>query len=333
MKITTQQIQNIIKEELDKLLYEEIDSKLNQFITNLVDDNFIKQYDKAITKQIFALIDQKLNDKENPIKDPDGVALLKNDAVREDPKLALEMLITFYKFKDDEKKTVDMLVDYPLDANLDDRKEKVIDHIIKTKNLSGADLAFQDLGEVDLRGFNLSKVYAQNASFYKADLRGADLTHADLNKAWLLGALYDDNTKWPARFDFINSGAFGPKANLRTHLRQIRDYLSTNIKKYLKGADLREIELSNAGMRRVDLSGANLSGAKLKGTDLWQAKLNNADLSNADLTGAKLWGADLTGADLNGAILTGARYSGKTIWPEGFVPDDTLKPANDVVQK
>jgi len=330
MKITTEQINQIISEELDKLLHEEeTDSKLKQALIKLIDDDFIKQYDKTITKQIFTIINNKLPDIENPkLK-----TYLQSDMAKQNPKGALEMLRSlYYDFTPEEEKTIEMLEEYPLESTTEEKIEEVTNHIVETKNLSGADLAFQDFGEVDLRGFNLSKVFAQQASFYKADLRGADLTHADLKKAWLLGALYDDSTKWPARFDFINSGAFGPKANLRPHLRQIRDYLSTNMKKYLKGADLREIELSNAGMRRVDLEGANLSGAKLKGADLWWANLNNANLRGADLTGAKLWGADLTGADLNGAILTGAHYSGKTIWPEGFVPDDTLKPANDVVK-
>jgi|9_EtaG_2_1085328.scaffolds.fasta_scaffold00708_3 uncharacterized protein YjbI with pentapeptide repeats len=314
MKITTQQIKQIISEELDNLLYEEeTDSKLKQTLMKLVDDDFIKEYDKTVTKQIFTIINNKLPDIENPkLK-----TYLGSDMAKQNPKAALEILRSlYYDFTPEEEKTIEMLEEYPLESTTEEKIEKVANYIVETKNLSGADLAFQDFGEVDLRGFNLSKVFAQHASFYKADLRGADLTGADLKEAWLLGALYDDKTKWPAGLDFVNSGAFGPKANLRTHLRSIRDYLT--MKKYLKGANLREIDLSYVGMRRVDLSGANLSGAKLKGTDLWQAKLNNANLRGADLTQAKLWGADLTGVDLSGTILTNARYSDQTKWPEGF---------------
>ncbi|MCD1885276.1 pentapeptide repeat-containing protein [Listeria monocytogenes] len=100
----------------------------------------------------------------------------------------------------------------------------------------------------------------------RANLRGANLSYADLSCANLRGA------------DL--SGANLSGANLR-------------------GADLRRADLSGANLRRADLSGANLSGANLRGANLSGANLSYANLSYANLSGANLSGANLSYADLN----------------------------------
>ena len=110
------------------------------------------------------------------------------------------------------------------------------------------------------------------------DLRGADLSNANLRGANLRGA------------DLSN-------ANLR-------------------GAGLSEADLSNANLRGADLRGANLRGADLRGADLSNANLRGAGLRGADLRGADLRGADLRGANLRGADLRGADldYSCYPLW-------------------
>ncbi|MCB0074918.1 MAG: pentapeptide repeat-containing protein, partial [Caldilineaceae bacterium] len=89
------------------------------------------------------------------------------------------------------------------------------------------------------------------------------------------------DTRWPNAFDYRNSGAFGPFADLR--------------KENLRGADLR---------------GADLRGADMEG----------ADLSGADLTWADLRGTNLEGTHLDGANLRLIRYDHQTVWPDEYDP-------------
>ncbi len=79
---------------------------------------------------------------------------------------------------------------------------------------------------------------------------------------------------------------------------------------YLRDADLSGAYLSGADVRDADLSGAYLSGADLRGAYLRDADLSGAYLSGADVRDADLSGADLSGADLRGAYLRGADLSG-----------------------
>jgi uncharacterized protein YjbI with pentapeptide repeats len=82
----------------------------------------------------------------------------------------------------------------------------------------------------------------------------------------------------------------------------------------LRDADLSGANLSLANFNTADLRGANLSGsdintADLRETDLRGANLSGvhirvANLSDADLRGVRLRGADLRDADLSGANLS-----------------------------
>src|SRR6266496_122547 len=71
----------------------------------------------------------------------------------------------------------------------------------------------------------------------------------------------------------------------------------------LKGADLRDFELSGADLRGVDLSEAKLSKAHLSEAQLQETCLHKADLSEAILREANLYRANLSEATLNGAVL------------------------------
>jgi len=90
-----------------------------------------------------------------------------------------------------------------------------------------------------------------------ADLRGADLSDANLSGANLRGA------------------------NLRD-----ADLSGAN----LSGANLRDADLSDADLRDADLRGADLSGANLRDADLSGANLRDADLSDAELSNVKFYG-------------------------------------------
>jgi len=74
----------------------------------------------------------------------------------------------------------------------------------------------------------------------------------------------------------------------------------------LRGANLREADLSEANLRGANLREANLSWANLSGADLRNANLSEANLSWAELRGADLSEANLRGANLREADLRGA---------------------------
>jgi len=73
----------------------------------------------------------------------------------------------------------------------------------------------------------------------------------------------------------------------------------------LKGADMREMELSRAKLAGANLTGTNFAGANLSGTYLTNANLIGVDLSGANLSGTYITGGDLTNANLAAARLYG----------------------------
>ena len=87
-------------------------------------------------------------------------------------------------------------------------------------------------------------------------------------------------------------------------------------------ANLKGTNLDGANLNGAYLAWAYLSEATLKGADLGDADLAGAGLVEADLSGANLCGTNLTRADLSGVKLAGASYDRRTIWPEGFEPQE-----------
>jgi uncharacterized protein YjbI with pentapeptide repeats len=93
----------------------------------------------------------------------------------------------------------------------------------------------------------------------------------------------------------------------------------------LAGTDLRGALLKDVDLSAVDLSDANLEDADLSGAGLSRANLSDSallsvDLSNANLFEAILKNANLSGANLEGAILRGAGLSGANL--DGIFQDD-----------
>ena len=126
------------------------------------------------------------------------------------------------------------------------------------------------------------------ANLFGANLRGANLSDADLRCANLFGA----NLR----------GANLSDADLRCANLSDADLRCAN----LRDADLRGANLSDADLRCANLSNADLFGANLRGANLSDANLRNADLRNADLRNADLCRADLSNADLRCADLRNA---------------------------
>ncbi|HHP9926654.1 TPA: pentapeptide repeat-containing protein [Listeria monocytogenes] len=128
-----------------------------------------------------------------------------------------------------------------LDVVIEKHEKWLRDGYGERANLRGANLSYADLSCANLRG---------------ANLRGANLSYADLSCANLRGA------------------------NLR-------------------GANLSYADLSCANLRVANLSYADLSCANLRGANLSYADLSCANLRGANLSGADLSGANLSYADLN----------------------------------
>ncbi|MGW3312362.1 pentapeptide repeat-containing protein [Streptomyces sp. NPDC001073] len=152
-------------------------------------------------------------------------------------------------------------------------------------NLTGVDLpwVYAHLGTlpgVCLREANLSRGF-----FYVANLIGADLTRARLDRAELGSA-------WLVRARLTET-------------------------------DLTRANLTHANLLEADLAGARLRGADLGGAVLIRANLTGADLTGACLERADLTGADLSGTELTGANLAGARWTSETVWPNG--PADRMR--------
>src|SRR5713101_2598484 len=104
----------------------------------------------------------------------------------------------------------------------------------------------------------------------RADLTGADLSHADL------------------------TGADLSNANLRK-----ADLRNTDMTEaILPGADLTEAQASGVEFFRCDLSNVSFERARLRNVNLRLANVNGARFSGADMGVAILRETDLTGADL-----------------------------------
>jgi len=213
MKITTQQIQNIIKEELDKLLHEQDnnDVVLRTALKEIVDDHFAEQFDPTVEKRIKTIIVNKIFP---AIKDQAVVDTFKKLDFENNPKSVLELSLAFHnEFAPEDKAIIRALVDYPL-GNIEDKgkkKEKVIDYLVKTKDLAKLDFGGKNLSGVDLSGANLRDAQLTETILSEADLRGAklfranlidaNLGNADLSGADLDGVKYSDQTQWPQGFD------------------------------------------------------------------------------------------------------------------------------------
>jgi CRP-like cAMP-binding protein len=96
-------------------------------------------------------------------------------------------------------------------------------------------------------------------------------------------------------------------ATERTLTTQVRRLTASDsaFRERLRGADLRDANLSGSDLRRADLRGAVLMGATFRDVNLREASFRGADLDGVHFTDVDLRGADFTGADLKGAIFRG----------------------------
>ena len=185
-------------------------------------------------------------------------------------------------------------------------------------DLSGADLSEALLGSnvsnvsligADLKGVNLSHAQLYNVGFYgdlsNANFCEARLTDVNFGESLLWGADFSKATLDEVRFDGADlSGANLGRANLRNTSFRWAKLRMVN----LGGARLGVVDFWSA-----DLSGAKLGGALLRYTRLEEVNLVGADLRKATFVDALLRGANLSGADLSGAHLSEANLRGANL--------------------
>jgi uncharacterized protein YjbI with pentapeptide repeats len=184
----------------------------------------------------------------------------------------------------------------------------------------GAWLPTSDFVKANLAGADLSHVKAE------LDVRGADLTNADLSFADLTRWKVDPSTKLDgvklrgARILIKTGGTSGiehpdlAKMDFRGAI--LVGYPAT----LPEGIDPVAMGIVLTGTQHMipRFEGYNLRNADLRGFDLSRAWFQGIDLSGADLRGAILNDVDFRGATLTGTKLLGACYGIHTRWPEGF---------------
>ncbi|MFI7497745.1 pentapeptide repeat-containing protein [Streptomyces sp. NPDC049687] len=130
---------------------------------------------------------------------------------------------------------------------------------------------------VDLQNtFLVGASLGGGSGFYDADLRGADLTRADLRDGMYESAWFDD-------------------ARMSESLLGNADFDQATF----INADLSHAWWNGASFENADLTGANLTGADFLGDDEGILDLSGAEFSGADLTEANLTGAYAVEADFS----------------------------------
>lgn len=143
-------------------------------------------------------------------------------------------------------------------------------------NLAGEELKGEDYSGADLTNANLQDADLENANLSGAKVDRANLKNATLNQADLSAASFIDT-------DFSYS-------NLEN-----ADITGSN----LSNACLKYACLDNAQLAEVDLTDAILKYAGLAGTDLTEASLTGVNLAYAELPNATLVNTTLDRAELN----------------------------------
>lgn len=176
-------------------------------------------------------------------------------------------------------------------------------------SVKGANLSFRDLSFADCY-----EVFAANARFVEADLRGARFGSSDLRKSDLSRSLGDEAVFNRAR---LARARFGAATMRRTKFYAAQldqtiftsDFLRSRLGGLNKGqailgfsssdfseADFTYAEIKNCDFRSTFFARSRFLVAKIHGTDF-----SGSDLSNAYFTGASISGCDFTEAKLSGS--------------------------------
>jgi uncharacterized protein YjbI with pentapeptide repeats len=191
-----------------------------------------------------------------------------------------------------------------LDLSRTDLRGVVLTGDLAGINFKGADLQWAELKEVNLMGANLAKTNLELAKFEETKLHFVNLEAAKLHWVKFIStAFYKANLKGTdlSETDF-------QKSNLAHAILTNTNFSDAKLSESTR-ATLKQANLKQARFDRVDLSGINLEGANLESAYFNESNLNGANLAKANLKKAHLEEANLEGANLERAKLQDVNFS------------------------
>jgi uncharacterized protein YjbI with pentapeptide repeats len=191
--------------------------------------------------------------------------------------------------------------------------------VLKHAQFNGTKIEFAVFENADLTEARLADVHRtddceSDGSYPLIDFQYARLNNAQINNTSLRGAFFDDADLSGATLS-TTSFAFSSFAHTK--------FVGTIIKGPVNfsGVILKDIDLTGL---KIEYLPNIPPGVKL---DFSRAVLDGADLRNIDLTDADFSGADLRSTKLGGNNLTRVRYNETTEWPADFQPPDRYIPS------